>query len=81
MNPTPARNYKFKASDTFWKNFYALESRQKELARKAWAKFKVNPFDPALRSHKIQALSARAGEPIYAPEINGALRLVFCLCG
>jgi len=45
--------------------------------RKAFAIFKQNPFDPRLRSHKIQKLSARYARVIYAAEIEADLRLVF----
>jgi hypothetical protein len=81
MNPTPVKPYQFKASETFWKHFHALPSEQKELVRAAWAKFKANPFDPALRPHKIHALSARAGETIFAVEIAKDLRVVFRMRG
>ena len=50
--------YRFVASEQFWGNFYKLPSEQKESARKAWAIFKENPFDPRLRAHKIHRLSA-----------------------
>jgi len=79
MNPLPAKPYKFKASETFWKNFHALPPAQKELTRAAWARFKANPFDPRLRPHKIHALSARAGETMLSVEIDHDLRVIFCL--
>ena len=81
MNPTPAKIYKFRASDVFWKHFHALSPEQKELVRAAWVRFKSNPFDPRLRPHKIQALSARAGETILSIEIDRDLRVVFCVRG
>jgi mRNA-degrading endonuclease YafQ of YafQ-DinJ toxin-antitoxin module len=81
MNPTPVKPYQFTASETFWKHFHALPPEQKELTRVAWAKFKVDPFDPRLRPHKIQALSARAGETILSVEIDHDLRVVFCVRG
>jgi hypothetical protein len=81
MNPTSAKAYQFKATDTFWKHFHALSPAQKELTRAAWAKFKVNPFDPRLRPHKIHALSARAGETILSVEIDHDLRAIFCVRG
>jgi len=64
---------KFRASETFWRNFYELSSRQKESARRAWKIFKENPFDPRLRTHKIHQLSA-----LYAAvEMEANLRVVF----
>ncbi|HEV2437727.1 MAG TPA: hypothetical protein VG077_17165 [Verrucomicrobiae bacterium] len=43
--------------------------------------FKNDPFDPGLRAHKIQRLSAAYGRTIYAVEIEGDLRLLFYLDG
>jgi hypothetical protein len=43
--------------------------------------FKVNPFDPRLRTHKIHKLSARYGRTIYAAEIEADLRTVFYIEG
>jgi hypothetical protein len=56
-----------------------LDPAQKESARKAWKIFKEDPFDPRLRTHKIQRLSAQYGRPIYAVEIEGDLRSTFYL--
>jgi mRNA-degrading endonuclease YafQ of YafQ-DinJ toxin-antitoxin module len=39
--------------------------------------FKQNPFDPRLRSHKIQKLSARYARAIYAAEIEADVRVLF----
>ena len=49
--------------------------------RKAFAIFKQNPFDPRLRSHKIQKLSARYARVIYAAEIEADWRVVFYIEG
>jgi hypothetical protein len=54
-----------------------LPAQQQRSARNAFAIFKENPFDPRLRSHKIQKLSARYGRVIYAAEIEADLRVVF----
>jgi mRNA-degrading endonuclease YafQ of YafQ-DinJ toxin-antitoxin module len=72
---------RFKASETFWKNFYRLSSAQKESARKAWSLFKQDPFDVRLRPHKIHQLSAALGKTVFAVEIEGDLRVVFYLDG
>jgi hypothetical protein len=53
----------------------------KESARKAWKIFKEDPFDPRLRTHKIQRLSGYYGRTIYAVEIEGDLRSLFYLDG
>ena len=50
-------SYHFKASETFWRNFYRLPDRQKATVRQVWKIFKANPFDPRLGVHKIHALT------------------------
>jgi mRNA-degrading endonuclease YafQ of YafQ-DinJ toxin-antitoxin module len=69
--------YRFTATRTFWRNFGKLSAQQQERARRAFAIFKENPFDPRLRAHKIHKLSARYGRIIYAAEIEADLRIVF----
>ena len=64
-------SYRYQATKAFWENFYSLPSAQKESARRAWKIFKQDPFDPRLRTHKIQSLSAHYGRTIYAVEIEG----------
>ena len=49
--------------------------------RQTWKIFKADPFDPRLRTHKIQSLSAHYGRTIYAVEIEGDLRSTFYLDG
>jgi len=71
----------FRASETFWRNFYDLSSSQKESARPAWEIFKQNPFDPRLRTHKIHRLSSLLRRTVYAVEIESDLRVVFYLDG
>jgi hypothetical protein len=74
-------NYRFQASEEFWKNFYDLSASQKASARYAWEIFKENPFDPRLKTHKIHALSGRAGKTIYSIWIEDNLRAVFYISG
>lgn len=57
------------------------EPGPKESARQAWKIFKDDPFDPRLRTHKIQSLSSRYGRTIYAVELEGDLRSTFYLDG
>ena len=73
--------YRYRATERFWTSFYQLSPAQKESARRAWGIFKEDPFDPRLRAHKIQRLSARYGRTIYAVEIEGDLRLTFYVDG
>jgi len=73
--------YRYRAVERFWTSFYRLPSEQKESARQAWKIFKEDPFDPRLRAHKIQRLSAEYGRTIYSVEIEGDLRSTFYLDG
>lgn len=71
--------YRYRAVERFWTSFYRLNPAQKESARRAWKIFKEDPFDPRLRTHKIQRLSAEYGRTIYAVEVD--LRSTFYLDG
>jgi hypothetical protein len=73
--------YRYRAVERFWTSFYRLHPAQKESARRVWQIFKEDPFDPRLRTHKIQRLSAQYGRTIYAVEIEGDLRSLFYLDG
>lgn len=70
-------SYQFKASEEYWKNFYALPNVTKNVVRKKWRVFKENPFDSALNTHKIHKLSARYRKTIYSCTIESDLRVVF----
>jgi mRNA-degrading endonuclease YafQ of YafQ-DinJ toxin-antitoxin module len=74
-------SYHFKASETFWRNFYRLADRQKAVVRQVWKIFKANPFDTRLGVHKIHALSAKSGKTIHALPIDADLRAVFFVEG
>jgi hypothetical protein len=74
-------NYRFRPTQQFWESFYALTSQEKESTRRVWQIFKVNPFDPRLRPHKIHRLSARYGRTIYAVDVESDLRVVFYVEG
>ena len=73
--------YRFHATETFWENFYRLPPPQKDSARRAWRKFKENPFDPQLGGHKIHKLSAVMHRTVYAVVIENDLRAVFYVDG
>ena len=73
--------FHFRPTENFWESFYDLGPSQKESTRRAWAIFKENPFDPRLRTHKIQKLSSLYGRTIYAVDIEDDLRAVFFLEG
>jgi hypothetical protein len=73
--------YRYKASETFWRKFYALSAEGKEQVRKAWEVFKSDPFASSLGTHKIHALSARAGRTVWSVVIAKDLRAVFFIEG
>lgn len=70
-------SYRYRATEPFWTSFYRLSPPQKESTRRAWKTFKADPFDPRLRPHKINRLSALYGRTIHAVEIEADLRCVF----
>jgi len=73
--------YRFRATPSFRKSLARLNRSQKTSARKAFAIFKTNPFDPMLRTHKIHRLSAKLGRTVYAVWIEADLRALFYLEG
>ncbi len=70
-------NYRYRATPQFWKNFHSLTPAQKDLARETFQVFHENPFDPRLRTHKIQSLSSLFKRTVHAVVIEGNLRAVF----
>ena len=74
-------SYQYRAVEKFWRNFYRLSSSQKALVRRAWQTFKCDPFHPALGSHEIHALSAKAKHTIYGAVIDADLRIIFRIDG
>ena len=74
-------SYQYRAVEKFWRNFYRLSPLQKESVRRAWQKFKSDPFHPALASHEIHELSAKARHRIYSAVIEADLRVIFRVDG
>jgi len=74
-------NYKFKTTPAFRKALVRLSAPQKASAKKAFAIFKSDPFDPRLKTHKIQHLSSVYKKTIYSVRIEGDLRSIFFLDG
>jgi hypothetical protein len=72
---------RFAATETFWRNFYTLPARQKQLVREKWQIFKMDPFDARLGTHKINSLSARMKQTVRSVVIEGDLRAVFVIDG
>jgi len=73
--------YRFKTTPAFRKALAKLTPSQKQSAKKAFALFKKDPFDPRLRTHKIHQLSAHYKRTIYAVWVEGDLRSIFYLEG
>ena len=69
--------YRFATTEQFWKQFYALQPAQMDRARAAWRIFKLDPFDPRLRTHKIHRLSAGLKRNVHAVVLEGDLRAAF----
>ncbi|MGF1449156.1 MAG: type II toxin-antitoxin system YafQ family toxin [Opitutales bacterium] len=82
MSPSaPSDGWQFKATHRFWKSYEKLPKQQRESARKVWKTFQTDPFSPSLKTHKIQALSAKARKTVYSVRIEGDLRAVFIVEG
>jgi mRNA-degrading endonuclease YafQ of YafQ-DinJ toxin-antitoxin module len=73
--------YRFRAAKSFRRALARLSDKQQKAAAVAFEIFKLDPFDPRLRPHKIHKLSAAYGKTIYAICIEGDLRAVFYLEG
>lgn len=71
----------FKATENFWRKFYALPPAQKQLARERWEIFKVDPFDARLGTHKINSLAARMKKTVRSVVIDDDLRVIFVMDG
>lgn len=69
----------FKATENFWRKFYALPPAQKQLVREKWEIFKVNPFDRELGTHKINSLSGRMKKTVWSVVIDYDQRAVFVI--
>ena len=59
----------------------AIDSGAQHAAKEAFKKFKVNPFDPSLKTHKINRLSALRRRTVRAVTIKDNLRAVFEING
>lgn len=73
--------YRYTATPRFWRNFRKLTENQRQSAKQAWRIFKQNPFDPRLRTHRINALSSLMGRTVHAVVVEGDLRVVFYVDG
>jgi hypothetical protein len=69
----------FKATETFWRNFYDLSPAQKQSVRDKWIIFQNDPFDPRLGTHRINSLSARMKKTVWSVVIGYDLRVVFVM--
>lgn len=72
---TPAHT--FKRTPQFRRSFDDLSVAEQKAAKEAFAIFKNDPFDPRLRTHKINRLSALHKKTVYSVVILNNLRAVF----
>ncbi len=68
---------RLRTTPAFRKALARLSRSQKESAKKAFAIFRRDPFDPRLKTHKIHHLSALYKKTIYAVRIEDDLRAIF----
>jgi len=73
--------YRLKTTPAFRKALSKLSPAQKQSAKRVFALFKKNPFDPRLHTHKIHHLSALYKKTIYAVRVEDDLRSIFYLEG
>jgi hypothetical protein len=76
-----AQNHVFKAVPAFWRAFKSLTPDQQKLAQEAFKKFESNPFDPSLKTHKINRLSSLLRRPVFSVSIASDLRSTFTIVG
>ena len=69
--------YIFKRTIEFKRSFDQLSPAQQTAAKEAFKVFKANPFDPALKIHKINKLSSLRRRIVRAVVIQSDLRSVF----
>lgn len=74
-------NYRFRVARPFHRDLAKLSPDQYQSAVKAYKIFKLNPFDPRLRTHKIHRLSSQYGKTIYSVCIEADLRAAFYIEG
>ncbi len=72
---------RLKTTPAFRKALARLSRSQKASAKRAFALFRQDPFDPRLRTHKIHHLSALYKKTIYAVRVEDDLRSVFYMEG
>jgi hypothetical protein len=81
-DPKKARlTFVFKATPSFWNSYNSLTSALREEADEAFRIFRKDPFDPRLRTHKINMLSARYSRNVFSARVASNLRSVFYIEG
>ena len=73
--------HRYIAQPKFWTNYRKLSVSHQKSAQAAWRLFKIDPFDPRLRTHRINLLTAIFRRPVYAVVIEGDLRAIFYIDG
>ena len=69
--------FRFKRTKRFKRDFRKLQPFEQAKAEALFKIFKKNPWDKALKTHKISALSQRAGTPIWAIYVDADIRALF----
>lgn len=72
---------RFKRTPQFRKSYEALDGNERNAADDAFEIFRKDPWDPRLKTHKINSLSARYRTTIWSVTILGNLRAVFYVDG
>ena len=75
------QKFEFKGTPEFFKALNSLSDSKRLLADEVFVRFKINPFDPALRPHRIHKLSSRFGGTVWSVTIDGDLRALFMVNG
>lgn len=73
--------YVFKRANEYKASFKKLTPAQKKAAKDAFKIFKANPFDPRLKTHKINRLSALMRRIVFSVTIEADLRSTFYIDG
>ena len=71
------RRFRFKRTKRFKRDYRKLQPFEQAKAAAVFEKFKKNPWDAALKTHKISSLSQRAGTPVWAIYVDSDLRVLF----
>ena len=72
-----SRPFQFKRTKRFRRDYKKLSPFQQAQTAAAFKTFKKNPWDKALKTHKIESLSRSTGKPIWSVYVDEDLRALF----